>query len=105
MQLTSIKIEGVMQGPIWWPAGEVCETTFRKTFNPPRGPRSPFSHDWCNLDEALQLALSSGDFQGGMGEIACGEITFEMTDGRKRCTVSKPLDELAAARPYFAEEA
>jgi len=103
MKLHEIEIRGTMSGPIWWPAGEICETEFRARFNPPNASRSPFRHDWETLDEALQRALDSGDFQGGIGDIVCGEIIFHLAGDNRRATIAKPLDTLAAAQSYMAK--
>lgn len=102
LKLTHITIEGTMQGPIWWPAGEVCETCFDVDFAAPKAPHSPWQKDWSTLDEALQEALSCGDFQGGMGDLVYGQITFHLAGNGRSKTISRSLEDLAAAQPYLA---
>lgn len=104
MQLTHITLAGTMQGPIWWPAGEVCTTEFYKDFAAPKAPRSPWQEDWLSVDEALQSVLSCGDFQGGMGDLVGGTITFHLADNKGYRTVTRYLENLRAARRYLATE-
>lgn len=105
MKLVSITLAGVMCGPIWWPAGEVCTTEFHKDFAAPGAPHSPWQEDWQSLDEALQSVLTCSDFQGGQGELVEGIITFHMAGERATATVSKSLEVMHAAKPYLAESA
>ena len=104
-QLTNIRLCGTMQGPIWWPYGEICETRFRKDFNPPRA-GSTLSNDWPGLDEALQQALACGDFEGGMGDLVDGWLEFRLSraGGRDVRTVCKSLEDLHGAQDYLAPQ-
>lgn len=104
MRLTSITLRGTMQGPIWWPVGEVCEAEFSKDFAAPHAPHSPWQTDWTDLDDALQAALESGDFQGGMGDLVCGQIVYHLAGEGRSISIAKPLEEMSAAADYLARE-
>lgn len=103
--LETITLRGTMQGPIYWPVGDVCEMSFDVAFNPPHAAyRSAFRQDWHSLDDALQHVLGCGDFMGGMGDLQEGWLAFTMWDGARRITVEKPLSAMAGARHYLAAE-
>lgn len=102
LRLSTITLSGTMQGPIWWPTGAICEMDFSQDFMPPNCPHSPWALDWTSLDDALQSALASGDFQGGMGDLVCGQITFTLCGDGREVRISKPLEGLAAAQDYLA---
>jgi hypothetical protein len=104
MKLTHITLSGVMVGSLWMPSVE-GETEFNMDFAAPGAPHSPWQVDWQNIDEALQAALATGDFVGGMGDLVCGTLTFHMAGDGRSATISKPLEKLAAAKRYLAEEA
>lgn len=110
-RLVSINLSGTMQGPIFWPVGEVCEMEFSVDFAAPDAPHSPWQKDWPGLDEALQEALSCGDFQGGMGDLVSGTLSFtligEAQPGRTpvRRIVAKALEDMHAAADYLAPAA
>ena len=105
MQLVNIRLYGVMQGPIYWPVGEICDVQFCKDFNPPHAPT--LSNDWPGFDEAMQEALECGDFQVGMGDLLGGWLEFHLVDQRgtsahRQTTICKALEDMVAARPYLA---
>ena len=102
MRLTHITLSGTMQGPIWWPVGEICETEFAKAFAAPGLKNNPWLDEWTCLDDALQAALNCGDFQGGMGDLVCGEITFHLAGCGKRATKTRTLENMAAVKGYLA---
>ena len=101
MRLTSITLRGTMQGPLWWPVGEFCETEFCKDFAAPHAPHSPWQVNWTNLASALQTALKCGDFRGGMGGLVCGQIIYRLAGEGRLISVAKPLRDMSAAKDFL----
>jgi hypothetical protein len=59
----TVRIQGDIVGPIWWPSGEECYKSFDRTFHRGNFGNISRGHEVNSLEEMLDKLTNDGDFQ------------------------------------------